>query len=73
MIDEVLVIQTSGLPLFHYSSDKENIRTRNFFVGEISNEDLRKRDFRKALQITNLSMISSVIISILVYLINFGI
>ncbi len=45
--------------------------TTMFYTGKVSNKEMRKRDFRKALQITGLSIISAVIVTAIVYLLEF--
>ena len=45
--------------------------TTMFYTGKVSNKEMRKRDFRKALQITGLSIISAIIVTALAYLVEF--
>jgi hypothetical protein len=45
--------------------------TDTFFTGKVSNEEMRKRDFRKALRITGLSIISSIIVAAIAFLVEF--
>ena len=46
--------------------------TSKFYTGNIINEEMKKRDFRKAIQITALSIISSVIITVLLFFLEFN-
>ncbi len=45
--------------------------TTMFYTGKVSNKEMRKRDFRKALQITGLSIISAIIVTMLAFLVEF--
>jgi hypothetical protein len=45
--------------------------TTLFYTGKVSNKEMRKRDFRKAIQITGLSLISAIVVTILAFLIEF--
>ena len=45
--------------------------TNKMFTGKVRNEEMRKRDLRKALQITGLSVISSIIVTVIAFLIEF--
>jgi histone acetyltransferase (RNA polymerase elongator complex component) len=46
-------------------------KTTKMFTGKVRNEEMRKRDFRKALQITGLSVISSLIVAVIAFLVEF--
>ena len=46
--------------------------TTKFYTGNIMNEEMRKRDFRKAMQITVLSILSSLIVTVLLFLLEFN-
>ena len=39
--------------------------TNTFFTGKVSNKEMRKQDFRKALQITGLSIISAIVVAVI--------
>lgn len=45
--------------------------TKDFKMGDIRNEEMIKRDFRKAMQISVMSIISSLVVTVLAYLIDF--
>ena len=45
--------------------------TNKMFTGKVRNEEMRRRDFRKALQITGLSVISSLIVAVIAFLVEF--
>ncbi|MHA1995967.1 MAG: hypothetical protein ACW97Z_15630 [Candidatus Hodarchaeales archaeon] len=45
--------------------------TTMFYTGKVSNKEMRKRDFRKALQITGLSIISAIAVSVIAFLVEF--
>ncbi len=45
--------------------------TTKMFTGKVRSEEMRKRDFRKALQITGLSFISSIIVTLIAFLVEF--
>lgn len=45
--------------------------TNMFFTGKVTQEEMRKLDFRKAIQITGLSIISSIIITVIAFLVEF--
>ncbi|MHA2238025.1 MAG: hypothetical protein ACXAB2_06615 [Candidatus Hodarchaeales archaeon] len=42
-----------------------------FYTGKVSNKEIRGQDFRKALKITGLSIISAIIDTAVVFLIEF--
>jgi hypothetical protein len=46
--------------------------TNMFYTGKVTSEEMRKRDFRKAIQITSLSVISSIIVAIIAFLVDFS-
>lgn len=45
--------------------------TTKMFTGKVRNEEMRRRDFRKAIQITGLSIISSLIVTLIAFLVEF--
>ena len=45
--------------------------TSKMFTGKVRNEEMRKRDFRKALQITGLSVVSAIIVTVIAFFIEF--
>jgi hypothetical protein len=45
--------------------------TNMFYTGKVRNVGMRKRDFRKTIQITGLSIISSIIVAVIAFFIEF--
>ncbi len=45
--------------------------TTMFYTGKVGNKEMRRRDFRKALQITGLSIISAIIVTVMAFLVEF--
>ena len=44
--------------------------TTMFYTGKVSNKEMRSRDFRKAIQITGLSFISAIVVTVVAFLVE---